>query len=270
MASTPLWITYAWKDDEEGDFSYLVQELRAIGVEAIYDKIALVPGRRLWQQIGNKILNSPLSGWAYLLTPFSITREACREELEYALNRAINSKGADFPLIGLLHNIAVEDVPAPLRIRLCVNLASPTWTEEVAAAVEARPPRVEPTRESRFVWNVHMGYLGRSEYVAVEVRPRFGSEMYWRFVVPDSSKVVTWGHGPAGGGMILGMRQLSVDGTADFQGRACRWFGSGDALSPSVSAYAVFEGILPEFIGFGVAKDPLALPPEFELASFKS
>ncbi len=77
----PLWITYAWVDNEEGDFSYLVQELRTVGVEAIYDRVALIPGQRLWEQIGDKIMNSVLSGWAYLLTPNSVRNERCREEL---------------------------------------------------------------------------------------------------------------------------------------------------------------------------------------------
>jgi len=31
----PLWITYAWDDEEEGDFSYLVQELAGIGIALI-------------------------------------------------------------------------------------------------------------------------------------------------------------------------------------------------------------------------------------------
>jgi len=47
ISKPELWITYAWKDNEEGDFSYLVQELEGVGVRARYDRIALVTGRRL-------------------------------------------------------------------------------------------------------------------------------------------------------------------------------------------------------------------------------
>lgn len=100
-----IWIAYAWIDNEEGDFTYLVQELNRVGVEATYDKIAIIPGRRLWEQIGNQITNGPIDGWGYLITPNSLSSEPCREELEYALNRALEKKRNDFPLIGLLGSL---------------------------------------------------------------------------------------------------------------------------------------------------------------------
>ena len=256
----PLWITYAWKDEDDGDFSYLIQELEAVGVEVTYDKIALVPGRRLWEQIGQKITQSPLCGWASLLTPNSLNRPGCREELEYALNRALSTKGEDFPLIGLLHGVLIEDVPPPLAIRLCVDLGNPNWKEEVLAGVEGRPPKRQPAAESRFVWSVHRNYGGIPSHVAVEVRPHFGTMMYWRLIVPASSTVVAWGLGPAGGGAILGMTMMAVEGQLTFQSTSCAFFGSGDALSPSVSAYVVFEGQPPSFVGFGQAQEPLGTP----------
>ena len=46
-----IWITYAWADNDEGDFDYLVEQLEEAGVCATYDKISLVPGQRLWEQI---------------------------------------------------------------------------------------------------------------------------------------------------------------------------------------------------------------------------
>lgn len=116
----PIWITYSWADNDEGDFDYLVQELEKAGISALYDKIALIAGRRLWQQIATKIEKEPLSGWAYLITPQSVSSEACQEELGYALQRALETKGKEFPLIGLLHQVSIKDVPLALRIRLCV------------------------------------------------------------------------------------------------------------------------------------------------------
>ena len=83
-----LWITYAWEDDTQGDLRYLVQELANVGVTAVYDKVALVPGQRLWDQIGEKISSGPFHGWAYLVTPKSLASQACKEELAYALDRA--------------------------------------------------------------------------------------------------------------------------------------------------------------------------------------
>jgi hypothetical protein len=61
-----IWITYAWADNAHGDFSYLVQELKTIGIEATYDKVAIIPGQRLWEQIASRITNDPIDGWGYL------------------------------------------------------------------------------------------------------------------------------------------------------------------------------------------------------------
>jgi TIR domain len=107
-----LWITYARKDNEEGDFDYLVHELARIGVVAVYDKIALVPGQKLWPQIDKQITKGDLVGWAILLTPKSLESEACLEELVYALDRALSVKGEAFPLLGIFHGVSVKDVPA--------------------------------------------------------------------------------------------------------------------------------------------------------------
>src|SRR5271156_5308810 len=97
--TAPLWITYAWADNKEGDFDYLIGALKAEGIRARYDRVALIPGRRLWDQIGAEIIDGSLSGWAYLLTPRSLASEACREELAYAVKRALATKGSEFPLL---------------------------------------------------------------------------------------------------------------------------------------------------------------------------
>src|SRR5437762_3142792 len=120
-----LWITYTWDDNEKGNFSYLVQQLNEVGIESVYDRVSLIPGRIIWDQISNRIIESSLDGWGYLLTPKSIANPRCREELAYALNRALYNRGQDFPLIGMLHDVEVKDIPDPLKIRLCVNLADP-------------------------------------------------------------------------------------------------------------------------------------------------
>jgi hypothetical protein len=58
-----LWITYAWADNDEGDFDYLVARLAATDVTAKYDKIELIPGQRLWEQIADQIMDDQLDGW---------------------------------------------------------------------------------------------------------------------------------------------------------------------------------------------------------------
>ena len=251
----PLWITYAWKDDEGGDFSYLVQELEAIGVPVKYDKVALVPGRPLWEQIANEITSKPLSGWASLLTPNSLNRPGCKEELAYALGRALGEKGEDFPLIGLLHGVSIDDVPTALRVRLCVNLADPNWKEHVRAGAEGRPPKKATEPEGPYVVQIHSNYM-RPGNTAIEARPRFGSIMYWRFAVPTSATVVNHGVGPANGGGLSGMMMNSIEGQIPINGVECNFYGSGDTLSASTSAYVVLQGALPDFVVFGQASQP--------------
>ena len=259
QSSSLVWITYAWVDNEEGDFDYLVQDLRGVGVEARYDKIELVPGRHLWAQIGERITKGPYDGWAYLITPNSLLNKACLEELELALNRALKAKGGDFPLIGLLHGVIIEDVPTALQIRLCVDLANRDWPEEVKAGLEGRPPRTPVEKQSQYVWKIHPVYNGNPSLTAVEVRPRFGSIMYWRFAVPTSVSVAAWGYGPSGGGRVCTtglLSSLEEEGGLELYDTPVRSFGAANQLSPSTSAYVVFKGELPDFVFFGKASEP--------------
>lgn len=265
--SPELWITYAWKDDEEGDFRFLVQELAQVGVKVTYDKVALVPGRRLWEQIAHTITTGPYDGWAYLLTLNSIESDACREELAYALSRALKAKGGDFPLIGLLQGVPIDEVPPALRVRLCVSLASPDWKKEILAGLEGRPPQRVPGRVSNFVFRIHRNYQGNSAAVAVEIRPRFAQVMNWRIAIPSAAKPpVTWGFGSAGGGPLSMVMSAALEGSTTIDGGEVAFFGAGDPLSPSVSAYAVFEGDLPSQVFFGVAESGL-MPSGWESTS---
>lgn len=265
-----VWITYAWADNAQGDFAYLVQELRAVGVEATYDRIAIVPGQRLWDQIAARITQDLIDGWAYLITSNSLASEPCREELAYALDRALNTKGGGFPLIGLLHGVRIADVPPALRVRLCVSLANPNWKEEVRAGLEGRAPVVSNAAQTQYVWEVHQGYGGTPTAIAVEVRPRFGEIMYWRFAVPTSASIARWGHGPSGGASLSWTQTMSVDGgSGDIDGVPITWFGSGDKLSPGISAYVVFNEALPDFVGFGLASDPVGPPGPVEIVPFR-
>jgi hypothetical protein len=45
-----LWLTYAWKDNENDQVDYIVQALQAEGLEVRFDRARLVPGQRLWPQ----------------------------------------------------------------------------------------------------------------------------------------------------------------------------------------------------------------------------
>lgn len=254
----PIWLTYAWVDNDEGDFDYLVQELEQANIPTTYDKIALIPGRRLWAQISETISNQPLSGWAYLVTPNSLDSLACKEELAYALQRALETKGDEFPLIGLLHNVSIRDVPMALRVRLCVNLANPDWIEEVRAGIEGEPPRRALDEKLPYIYKTHTNYLNQDDTYAIEVRPRFGEITYWRFAFPiDGPQPIQWGSGPANGGGIGAMKLADITGEyPDINGAPMKYVGAENPLSSSTSAYAVFKGSKPRRFFFGISKSP--------------
>ena len=179
-----LWITYAWADNANSDFTFLTQELHRAGIHASFDRVSLVPGRDLWEQIATRLVDPHLDGWAYLLTQASLASNACKEELSYAITRAICSRGRAFPLIGLLHGVDIADVPLALRARLCVSLANPDWREAVLAGLQDRPPLTDTPAATKYCWALHPNYLSDPKTIAIEVRPRFGEVMYWRLSVP--------------------------------------------------------------------------------------
>jgi hypothetical protein len=257
-----LWITYAWADNDEGDFAHLVRSLEGGGVSTIYDKIALIPGQRLWEQIADRIGDGSLAGWAYLVTPRSILSVACREELEYALDRALRARGDRFPLIGLLHGVPIAEVPLPLRVRLCVDLSSPTWVEEVRAGLERRAPRRPPSESEteNLRVAVHNPYQGDATLYAVEFRPRFGELRYWRIAYPAGITLISRGTGPVGGGAVGSMLTDVIMGTVPLADRQMEFFGAGTAITPGTAAYVVFRNENPDFLAFSVANAPFDIP----------
>jgi len=267
----PLWITYSWADNDEGDFDYLVQQLERAGISALYDKIALVPGRKLWPQIAEKITEESLSGWAYLITPQSLASTPCKEELQYALQRALETHGEEFPLIGLLHQVSMRDVPLALRVRLCVNLSNPDWVEEIRAATEGTPPRRLPEEQSPLIVKIHKNYLQDPNAIAVEFRPRFGELMYWRIAFPaNGPSLSSWGSGPADGGGISGMIESSLEGKGlTIEGTQMDFVGAGNPISASKSAYAVFQDQLPEKLFFGTSREPFSTEMSGQVISLR-
>lgn len=258
-----VWITYAWADNDEGDFDHLANGLEAGGVLATYDKIALVAGQRLWDQIAHQITEGDLAGWAYLITPQSVHSEACREELAYALDRALRARSEGFPLIGLLHGVSIEDVPVALRVRLCVDLSSPTWVEEVRAGLERRAPRRPRGETGDLRVAVHNPYQGDPRLYAVEFRPRFGELRYWRIAYPENLAPTHRAIGPAAGGGVGSMLTEFIEGTVELAGRQMKFFGGGTAITPGTAAYVVFRDENPDVLAFSVANGPFEIPAQW-------
>jgi hypothetical protein len=159
-----------------------------------------------------------------------------------------------FPLIGLLHNVPMSEVPVALRIRLCINLADSNWPGQIRAGLEGRPPtNVATVPPTAYVWTVHHNFNGDRQLLAVEVHSRFGELFAWRFVMPNGFSPEEILIGPAGRDAVASTGGLRVDGYADNDPRVgtCHSLGAAERLSASVSAYLVIRGNLPAFLGFG-------------------
>jgi len=204
-----------------------------------------------------------LAGWASLITPRSLESRACREELTYALERALSARGDGFLLIGLIHGVAIADAPTPLRVRLCVSLSSPTWVEEVRAGLERRRPHHPRSETGDVRVAIHHPYQGNAALYAVEFRPRFGELRYWVIAYPADFAPSYRGTGPAGGGGVGGMLTEYFEGNIDLGGRQMKFFGSGNAITPGTAAYVVFAAEGPDYLAFGAATAPFTIPQQW-------
>ncbi|MBI3220210.1 MAG: toll/interleukin-1 receptor domain-containing protein [Bacteroidetes bacterium] len=265
-----LWITYAWTDNQEGNFDYLVGQLGAQGIQTRYDRIQLVPGQRLWEQIGARISDNTLRAWAYLITPNSLQSQPCREELEYAVNRAIQTKNNVFPLIGLVTaGVSFNDVPISLRVRLCVSLSSPNWIEEIRAGLELRPPRLIDTPQTMYIYRVTQEFNGTNITTVIEIRPRFNEVHFWRVALPTNCTILNFGVGPANSRQTTGILQMVTQGgTGELNGHQVQVVGAGTVLTPGTSAFVFINGT-PDFVAFGTANEAFGMPTQMEIQNLR-
>jgi hypothetical protein len=170
-----LWITYAWADNEAHDVDYLAQELGQAGLEIKLDRWNIGAGRRLWGQIENFICSDEeCDAWVLVATENSLSSEPCKEEFAYALDRALGSRGQEFPVIGLfLSDVDSSLIPAGIRTRLFVSVTDPDWKERIVAAVEGRQHNIDRPNVDPYFLQVHPPQAGSSRF-AIEVRPRAG------------------------------------------------------------------------------------------------
>jgi len=271
-----LWITYAWVDNEQGNFDFLVQELKKVGVDVNFDRVALIPGQRLWEQIAKNISDPSIDGWAYLLTPKSLSSQPCREELAYALDRALATKGGEFPLFGLVGNgLAFKEVPDALRTRLCIPLASENWKEQIVSGLEQKPTPESIKEQSRLLLEIKQMDRGNQNVIGIQITPRFEELRHWRFVVPAGAKIVGWGSGAKDSWSTAGIQtQMTQGGTLSFEygGKQTVWtvVGAGDVLSHNTSAYLFLaEDSVSDAFAFGIANEPFAMPEQVEIFNLK-
>ncbi len=264
-----LWISYPWARNEERDFFYLVPQLKEAGIEATYESLQLQPGVSLGQRIVQRLLSVEFDGWVYILTHQCFTRKDCADELVAALEQTLQHMGPEFPMVGLLHGVAAQQVPTALRVRPCVSLADLDWRHRLSEALWHRTPAHKNNNmssdDSRFIWKIHRCYGGDPSLTAIEVCSKLESIQYWRFAIPKPARPALWGQGVAGGGLISPFKFAVAKGSGRYGSADVTWFGAGNGVSNTESAYAVFAGTLPDFVCFGPATEPFGPPSRMEV-----
>jgi hypothetical protein len=247
-----LWLTYAWKDNEDKDIDFVVKELDPY-LDVKFDRRNLVPGQRLWSQIGGMITDpAECDAWAIILTPNSIQSQPCIEELSYALDRALGTR-TNMPMFALMHKIPASALPPSLKIRLCVPLSESTWVAQAIAGAENHAAGFIPNRNlTPFLITEHQSTGGM---ISIEIRPRFETILPVLIAVErnefTSGNVTGRSHGPANSppsGTMLFMDNES-DGTINNNIDVHFWQANNEA-SPH-SSYFLHCKKKPSRIWFG-------------------
>jgi len=184
-----IWITYAWKDNEDHSVDFIAQELGK-KLEVKLDRWDLEAGKILWEQIGSYIQDpSESDGWLIYATQSSLSSKKCNEELYYALDRALDIRGAEFPIIGLFPgSFDKELIPSSLKIRLNVSITDPEWQEKVVAAIEKRKADIKKPHIEPYILEIYeLNNSGKKKY-AIEIRPRGGTWSPFIAAIPFEEK----------------------------------------------------------------------------------
>jgi hypothetical protein len=182
-----VWITYAWDDNKDGDVDFVAQELIRKGLDVKLDRWNLTAGKRLWEQIESFIQDpSKSDSWLLYATQTSLGNERCREEFAYALDRALNIRGSEFPIIALFPStVDTSLIPAGIKTRLFVSITDPDWKERIVASVEKRQPSITKPEMKPYELTIHN--LSDGQY-AIEVRPRAGTWVPFIMGIPVNEK----------------------------------------------------------------------------------
>jgi hypothetical protein len=206
-----------------------------------YDRIQLITGRPLWDQIDQQITNPNNSdAWAFVVSKHSLESAPCREELNYALQRALAARGHVYPLIGIfIEEIDKTLLPSAITTRLYVNIESSDWLERVRSGVEGQVPNVARTKVEPYEIKIHRP-SGHYPLI-VEARPRTGIWNPCIALVPIPEKDLCYGVLVRPAGKIP-----RVGGISFVEGR---WRGTdlwakgpddSQSAAPTMSMYAVF------------------------------
>ncbi|MBY0241961.1 MAG: toll/interleukin-1 receptor domain-containing protein [Burkholderiaceae bacterium] len=257
-----LWITYAWADNSNQDIDFIAQELEACGITVKLDRWTLNAGSPLWTQI-EEFIQSPsqCDAWLLIATQASLGSKPCKEEYIYALDRALNARGKEFPVLALFTGTVDNAlIPAGIRTRLYASIKDPDWKERIVAAAEGRAPDVSRPTIAPFHVKVHsLTDISISYKFAIEIRPRAGVWNPFVALIPKNEKdsvKMTVTYGPANApSHISHAKQFGICETGE-------WYGEKliHEISPSTSAYILCSQV-PSRVVFGNALDQ-----EYEIA----
>ena len=247
-----VWITYAWEDNRDGDVDFAAQELVNTGVGVKIDHWNLQAGKRLWEQI-ERFITSPSGSdaWVLYATSNSLGSESCKEEFSYALDRALQSRGEDFPIIGLFPATVDQDlIPAAIRTRLYVSLTDPDWKERIKAAAEGLTPKIDSPLIEPYSLHIHERISETRRYW-IEVRPRAGTWSPFIAAIPLEEKERVDPDIRRGPGGRIPQGSSSLSGYTD--GRNGQWWAMSaqDEATPTQSYYVGCRE-LPSELMFGV------------------
>jgi hypothetical protein len=258
-----LFLTYAWRDNEDSKIDYLASVLKRQNVDALIDKWTIPGGMKLWDKIDRAIADPDLDGWAIFATRASLQSEACREELAYALDRALSVRGDQFPLIGIfLEALERQEIPSPIRVRRYVLLSDPTWPQIVAQSLAGKASESDLSSLGPVITKWHPP--GPTQQI-LELRPRID---FWHpavVLLPEAEADAIDMHaaaGPPGHPPAASITMAANIELADPLGR--KWKGQriDQQISPNQSLYLWLKA-RPSKLIFGAVNGPqYVMPPD--------
>jgi len=251
---TKIWITYAWDDNKNNEVDFIAQELENKGIHVRLDRWDINAGRRLWEQIDNIIQNPEESdAWLIYTTSNSLSSQACKEEYAYALDRALHTRGSEFPLIALFPgSVDRELIPAGIRIRLYVSLANPNWVERIISAAEGRNLKKSKLLVSPYYLQIYRNPTPDRNF-AIELRPRAGTWSPFMVAIPiEENDIVKPSILPGPVGMPPNVGRLDMPKRGPSQDNEWWTISAHNEATPTRS-YFFFCNKLPSRLIFGQA-----------------
>jgi len=253
-----IWLTYSWHDNQDRDVDFIVQELDDAGLEVHLDRRDIAAGKRLWQQIAGKISDPKIcDAWVFLISHNSLASEPCREELAYALDRALESRGESFPLIGLVYGPFTPDmqIPKALKVRLYVQLTDENWKQRVVEGVAGRGIGKQQTeRVQPYELRIHPPTETQKIFI-IEVRPRVGVWSPFVAAVPCEEREIFLSMATSARG-IIPMAAITFGELSGVSSDSQHFFRQANNEATPTQSYFLDFTRLPSYLIFGASHGP--------------